>query len=302
MVKILIAGGSGLIGTALTHHFLQKEQQVFILTRRASSIILPEGARAVEWDARTSAGWGKLINETDVVINLTGENLGAGRWTEARKRLLYDSRVQSGRAIIEAMRQSTRKPALLIQSSAIGYYGNGGDQILEENNPPGSDFQAQLCVDWEESTREAEYMGVRRVVIRTGVVLAKKAEVLKRLMLPFRLFVGGPLGSGRQWLSWIHMADVVGAIEFFIENEQTGGVFNLCAPQPVQNRVFGKTLGRILRRPYWLPVPAFALRLVLGQMSALVLEGQRAVPKRLLEAGYRFRFSDLETALRDLLH
>ncbi len=301
MVKILIAGGSGLIGSALARHYVQKGQEVFILSRSGSAANLSAGTIGVSWDARSAKGWGQLMEEVDVVINLTGENLGGGRWTEQRKERFYTSRIQSGRALIEAMRQSARKPAALVQSSAVGYYGDGGDQVLEETSPPGSDFLARLCVDWEESTREAEFMGVRRIVLRTGVVLAEGAEVLNRLILPFRLFAGGPLGSGRQWLPWIHIADVVGAVDFLVENERSAGTYNLTTPQPVQNATFGKTLARILKRPYWLPVPAFALKLVLGEMSKLVLEGQRAVPKRLLEAGYRFRFSEHEAALRNLL-
>ncbi len=300
-MKILIAGGSGLIGSALARHYIQKGQEVYILSRRGSTAALPPKAQGVEWDARSAEGWGELMEAVDVVINLTGENLGAGRWTEQRKERFYSSRIQSGRALIEAMRQSSRKPTTMVQSSAVGYYGDGGDQVLDESNPPGKDFLARLCVDWEESTREAEFMGVRRIILRTGVVLAEGAEVLNRLILPFRFFVGGPLGSGRQWLPWIHMADVVGAVDFLVENPNLSGAFNLSAPQPVQNATFGKTLARILRRPYWLPVPAFALKLVLGEMSKLVLEGQRAIPKRLLEYGYAFHFSEHEAALRDLL-
>ncbi|GIV65055.1 MAG: NAD-dependent dehydratase [Bellilinea sp.] len=300
-MKILIAGGSGLIGSALARHYLEKGQEVYILSRRGSSAVLPAGAKGVEWDAQSARGWGDLMNEMDVVINLTGENLGAGRWTEQRKQRFYTSRIQSGKALIEAMRQAVRKPGVLVQSSAVGYYGDGGEQVLDESSPPGKDFLAGLCVDWEDSTREAEFMGVRRIVLRTGVVLAEGADVLNRLLLPFRLFVGGPLGNGKQWLPWIHMADVVGAVDFLVENPNLAGVFNLSAPQPVQNATFGKTLARILRRPYWLPAPAFALKLLLGEMSKLVLEGQRAIPKRLIEAGYPFRFSEHEAALRDLL-
>ncbi len=300
-MKILIAGGSGLIGSALTRYYLAKGQEVYVLSRRGSAATLPAGAKGVVWDARSVHGWGDLMNEMDVVINLTGENLGAGRWTEQRKQRFYSSRIESGKAIIEAMRQAARKPGVLVQSSAVGYYGDGGDRVLDESSPAGKDFLARLCVDWEESTREAEFMGVRRIVLRTGVVLAEGAEVLNRLILPFRLFVGGPLGDGRQWLPWIHIADVIGAVNFLVEDPNLSGVYNLSAPEPVQNAAFGKTLARILRRPYWLPVPAFALKLVLGEMSKLVLEGQRAIPKRLIEAGYTFQFAGHEAALRDLL-
>lgn len=300
-MNVLIAGGSGLIGSSLTQALLQAGNKVWILSRSPERVRLPAGAQAVGWDAATTQGWGEWIEHVDAMVNLTGENLGAGRWTATRRARFYSSRVDSGKAILAAIAQAASKPKVLIQSSAIGYYGNGGDRELDESSPAGSDSLAQLCVDWENSTRAVEELGVRRVVIRTGVALAPDAEVFKRLSLPFRLFVGGPVGSGRQWLAWIHMTDVIAAIQFLIENPAAQGPYNLTAPQPVRNADFGRLLARVMRRPYWMPVPAFALKLVLGEMSRLVLDGQRAVPRRLLEAGYPFRYSQLETALHSLL-
>ncbi len=300
-MNVLIAGGSGLIGNLLTQTFVEAGHTVQILSRSPDRLRLPAGAQAVGWDAATLRGWSHLVEKSDAVINLTGENLGGGRWTAQRRARFYSSRVDSGKAIAAAIAQAASKPTALVQSSAVGYYGDGGDRELDESSPAGSDSLARLCVDWENSTRPVEDLGVRRVIIRTGVALAPQATVLKRLTLPFSLFVGGPVGSGRQWLAWIHMMDVVAAIQFLLANPAASGAYNLTAPQPARNTEFGKTLAKVMRRPYWMPVPALALRLVLGEMSRLVLEGQRALPRRLLEAGYSFRYDQLEAALRSLL-
>lgn len=300
-MNVLIAGGSGLIGNLLTQTFVEAGHTVQILSRSPDRVRLPAGAQAVGWDAATPRGWSHLVEKSDAVINLTGENLGGGRWTAQRQARFYSSRVNSGKAIVAAIAQAASKPTVLVQSSAVGYYGDGGDRELDESSPAGGDSLARLCVDWENSTRPVEDLGVRRVIIRTGVALAPQATVLKRLTLPFSLFVGGPVGSGRQWLAWIHMMDVVAAIQFLLANPAASGAYNLTAPQPARNTEFGKTLAKVMRRPYWMPVPALALRLVLGEMSRLVLEGQRALPRRLIEAGYSFRYDQLEAALRSLL-
>ncbi|MEN4011152.1 MAG: TIGR01777 family oxidoreductase [Bellilinea sp.] len=300
-MNVLMAGGSGLIGSRLTQNVLQAGNKVWILSRYPERMRQAQGIQAVGWDAATPRGWGGLVEQMDVVINLTGENLGAGRWTAARRASFYSSRVNSGKALVAAIAQSGSKPKVVVQASAVGYYGDGGDQELDEQCPPGSDSLAQLCVDWENSTRAVEDLGVRRVVIRTGVALAPHAAVFKRLTLPFKLFVGGPIGSGRQWLPWIHLDDVVAAIRFLIDDPAASGAYNLTSPQPMRNAEFGKTLAKAMRRPYWMPVPGFALRLALGEMSRLVLEGQRALPHRLLAAGYVFRYEQLEAVLSDLL-
>ncbi len=300
-MNILIIGGSGFIGSALIPRLLEEGHAINVLSRRPHAVHLPPSVVVHPWDGRSGAAWANLLAGMDAVINLAGANLGVGRWTQQRKMEFLASRVTSGQAVVEAFALAPRKPHLLMQASAIGYYGPCGDEVITESSPPGRDFLAQLCVQWEASTQPVEAWGVRRVLLRTGIVLGRDSLVLKRLLLPFRLGVGGPLGSGRQWMPWIHLADQIGAMLFLLHNDQAVGPFNLTAPNPVRNAVFGRILARVIRRPYWLPVPAFALRLVLGEMSTLVLDGQRALPQRLLDLGYRFVFEDLEAALHDLL-
>jgi uncharacterized protein (TIGR01777 family) len=306
-MHILITGGSGLIGRTLTKGLLQDGHEVTILTRDAGRAVVPQGTHVQQWDARTPAGWGQLVEAVDAIVNLAGENLaGAGllprRWTADHKRLIRDSRIQAGQAVAEAIRNVSKLPEVLIQASGIGYYGPHGSEFMTEYSPPGHDFLARLTVEWEATTAEVEQLGVRRAIIRTGVVLSAEGGALPRLTLPYRLFVGGPMGSGRQYISWIHIVDEIGAIRFLIENEQANGAFNLAAPNPLTNAEFGKIIGRVLTRPSLLPVPGFALRTLFGEASTLVLDGQRARPKRLLETGYTFRFPEAEQALRDLLN
>jgi uncharacterized protein (TIGR01777 family) len=301
-MRIIITGGAGLIGRALAAGLAADGHEVILLSRTPGRVTgLPAGARAEGWDGRTAAGWGPLADGAQAIVNLAGENLAAGRWTAERKRRIRESRLNAGRAVVEAVRAASRAPRVVVQSSAVGYYGPQGDQELAEEAPPGSDFLARLCVEWEASTAPVEDLGARRVVIRSGVVLHASDGALPRMLLPFKLFVGGPLGSGRQWLSWLHIADEVAAIRFLIEKEEAAGAFNLAAPHPLTNAEFGRVVGRVLGRPAWLPAPAFALRLALGEMATVVLDGQRAVPRRLLALGFAFRFPEAEAALRDML-
>jgi uncharacterized protein (TIGR01777 family) len=306
-MHILITGGSGLIGRTLTKGLLQDGHEVTILTRDTGRAVVPQGTHVQQWDARTPAGWGQLVEAVDAIVNLAGENLAGGgilprRWTAGHKRLIRDSRIQAGQAIAEAIRHASKLPNVLIQASGIGYYGPHGSEFMTEYSPSGHDFLARLTVEWEATTTEVEQLGVRRAIIRTGVVLSAEGGALPRLTLPYRLFVGGPMGSGRQYISWIHIVDEIGAIRFLIENEQATGAFNLTAPNPLPNAEFGKIIGHVLTRPSLLPVPGFAMRTLFGEVSTLVLDGQRARPKRLLEAGYTFRFPEAEQALRDLLN
>jgi uncharacterized protein (TIGR01777 family) len=239
--------------------------------------------------------------EGAAVVHLAGENIAAGRWTDARKRRIRESRVKSSRAVAEAIEEAADKPRVLLQGSAVGYYGPRGDEVVSEEEPPGEDFLARVCVEWEASTAGVESLGVRRAVLRTGVVLSTEGGALPKMLLPFRLFAGGPVGSGRQCFPWIHIADEVGAIRFLLENDRASGPFNLTAPEPITNRQFSRVLGEVLHRPSLLPAPAFALRLALGEMADMLLNGQRAVPSQLQELGYTFRFPEAEAALRDLL-
>jgi len=228
-------------------------------------------------------------------------NLGGGLWTQKRKAALLSSRVNAGKAVVEAIRQADQKPKVLIQASAVGYYAASGETEILENCPAGDDFQGSLCQQWEESTRQVEEMGVRRVIIRSGVVFEKEAFLLKMFLLPFRMLVGGPLGSGRQFISWIHIEDEINGILSLLQDDRKAGAYNLMAPQPVRNADLGRVIGRVLHRPYWFPVPGFALRAVLGELSSVVLDSWRGIPGRLLESGFTFKYPDVESALKDLV-
>lgn len=309
-MRVVITGGSGLIGRALARDLGGAGHDVVILTRdpeRAGR--LPPGVRAAWWDGRTAQGWVALLSEDTAdtaIVHLAGENIAQGRWTEAKKRRIRDSRVVSGQAVMDAIREAPVKPRVLIQGSAVGYYGGRGDEVVPDDTPPGRDFLSAVCQEWEASTAEAEGLGVRRAVARTGIVLAREGGALPAMSLPFKMMIGGPIGDGRQWFPWIHIDDEVGALRFLLERDAAGaeeaqGAFNLTAPHPVTNRELTRALARVLRRPGFLPAPGFALRIALGEMAESLLQGQRAVPSRLLELGYVFRWPDLEPALRHLL-
>ncbi len=308
-MKVVITGGTGLIGCALAESLLEDGHQPVLVARRPDGGRgLPAGARLVRWDGVSAAGWGSEVDGADAVVNLAGASLaGDGllaipfqRWTRERKELILTSRVNAGKAVVEAISNAASRPRVLIQASAVGYYGTG-DEAVDEQAPPGSDFLARVCVAWERSTQAVEAMGVRRVIVRTALVLSRGGGLFPLIVLPFRLFAGGRLGSGRAWFPWIHIRDEVRAIRHLIETPQAGGPFNLVAPEAVRSADFTRALARILRRPALLPVPALLLRLALGEKSILVLEGQRARPRRLAEIGFTFEFPDLEAALRDLL-
>lgn len=301
-MRIIITGGSGLIGRALTADLTAEGYEVVVLSRSPEKMKnLPTGATAHTWDGQSAAGWGHLADGAAAIVNLAGENLAAGRWTTERKRIIRDSRLNAGRAVVEAVEAATHKPEVVIQASAVGYYGPQNEQGITEENPAGQDFVAQVCAEWENSTAPVEAMGVRRVIIRTGLVLSTEGGALPRMLLPFKLFAGGPLGSGRQWLSWIHLADTVAAIRYLIEQPEASGPFNLTAPAPLTNATFGQTLGRVMHRPAIMPAPSFAIRLLFGEMATVVLDGQQALPYRLQQLGFTFQFPKAEAALQDLL-
>lgn len=306
-MRVIITGGSGFIGQKLAASLVGDDYEVILLSRQ------PEKARGrvtnanvVGWDGRTAQGWGHLAEGADAIVNLAGESIGGSgivpsRWSEERKRNILQSRLDAAAAVIEAVRSAKTKPGVVVQASAVGYYGAAGDALLTEAAPPGNDFLASVCAQWENASAPLDALGVRRAVIRTGLVLSPQGGVLPRLMLPFRFFGGGTLGSGRQWYPWIHIDDAIRAIRFLISTESARGTFNLSAPNPLTNRDFSRVLGRVMHRPALLPVPSFALRLALGEMATLVLDGQRAVPQSLSKLGFTFRFSEAEAALRDLL-
>ncbi len=301
-MKVIVSGGSGLIGRALVAGLAADGHQATVLSRNPDRLRdLPAGVTAAGWDARSAEALTPLVAGADAVVHLAGEGIADGRWSDERKRRIRDSRVDSSAAVAAAIAAAEPRPAALLQASAVGYYGARGDEELTEESSSGGDFLAEICREWEAASAAVEEHGVRRAVLRTGVVLSREGGALPKMLLPFRLFAGGPAGSGRQYMPWIHLADEVGAIRFLLETPEAAGPFNLTAPAPVTNRQFSTVLGRVLGRPSFMPAPAFALKLALGEMSKIVLEGQRALPRRLEEAGFPFRFPDLETALRDLL-
>lgn len=298
-MNVLITGGTGLIGRALAQSLLADGHKIWILTRAPERARLRLGCTAVGWDGRTAQGWGELVNEMDAIVNLAGINMAAWPWTKARKQSFWNSRVWAGQAVADAIRLAKKKPAVLVQSSGIGHYGLRGEPAVE-STPPGDDFSARLTVAWEFSSQPVEDFGVRRVVIRSAVVLSRENIIMKLMEFPARLFFGGRLGSGQQTFPWIHIADEIGAIRFLLDDERARGPFNLIAPESISNAEFLRALARRLKRPYWFHVPAFLMRLALGEMSVMVLDGRPAQPKRLLEAGYQFKYPALEGALMEL--
>lgn len=302
-MRIVAAGASGLIGRRLTASLLRSGHEVIALTtRRVESDRTHEpGLRQVSWDGATAGEWTRHIQNADAVINLSGQSLASARWTNERKNRLIQSRVLSTRILVTTMCSVQTKPAVFLNASAVGYYGPVETGEVAEDHPPGSDFLARLCVKWEEEAMAASKAGIRTVLLRTGVVLDTEGGALQRLVLPFRLFVGGPLGAGTQWMPWIHREDLAEAMLFTLEQNDISGPVNLTAPGCVTMNEFNKTLARVLRRPAILRVPAVVLRMVLGEMATVVLTGQRAIPRALTAAGFRFKYPALEEALVDLL-
>lgn len=297
MERVIVTGGTGFIGRALCRRLAERGYEVVVLSREPSRHSIPD-ARLVEWDGRTVSGWGELADGAYAIVNLAGANIAGRRWNEHYKQTLRESRLDAGRAAVEAVREAKRRPKVLLQASAVGYYGPRGDEVLTEDSPPGDDFLARLAVDWEGSTAAVEGLGLRRVVLRIGAVLERDGGMLARLLPAFRFFLGGPLGSGRQWLSIIHRADLVEALILLMEDEEAAGPFNLTAPEPVRMRDFARELGRALKRPAWLPLPRPLLWLALGEGAEFVVQGQRVVPKRLQRLGYTFRYPTVEAALQ----
>lgn len=301
-MKILISGGTGLIGQALLKQFTQAGDQVVILTRSTNGRVDSDSVKYVPWDAKSVEPLVAIMNDIDVVINLAGENIGEGYWTQSKKERIVNSRVLAGKALTRAIMESGHEPEVFVQASAIGYYGTNEDQQFDESSSCGTGFSADVARKWEASSEELDSTAVRRVIIRIGIVLDPLSGALPLMALPFKLFVGGPIGNGRQYVSWIHLQDVVRAIDFVVRNKTLRGPVNLTAPTACSNAEFGKVIGSVLKRPYWFPVPAFALKFVLGEKSTLVLDGQNVIPNKLLDNGFKFGFPDLESALRNIYH
>ncbi len=302
-MKLVVAGGTGFIGARLCNQLDRQGHSLTILTRSVSAVDSPNNT-TILWQPGSPGTWERNLEEAidgaDGVINLAGEPIAGKRWIAAQKRRLRSSRIDTTRTLVTAIGKAKKKPAFLLNASAVGYYGPQGDEVITEESGPGGGFLAGLCSNWEEEAKRAESYGVRVIRLRTGIVLGK-GGALAKMVPPFKLFIGGPLGSGKQWMPWIHVEDEIGMIQLLMENSNARGAVNACAPNPVTMKEFCRTLGSVLHRPCWAPVPAFALRLLLGEMAEMLLTGQRAVPAAAERLGYRFRHPELREALENIL-
>ncbi len=302
-MRIVVTGGTGFIGRALCASLSQDGNRVAVLTRdvQAASQVLGAGVTAVEWNALEAGDWENCLEGADAVINLAGAPLADARWTSARKRLLTDSRVHATRLLVTALSRRSLKPHTLVSGSGIGYYGASDDRVLDEGAARGRGFLADLCLEWEAEALRAAEFGMRVVILRTGMVLERNGGALPRMLLPFKLFAGGPILPGTQWVSWIHRRDHIGLIRWALARSQVSGPVNAVAPESVTMHQFCQVLGRVLRRPSWFPVPGWALQAALGELATLMTTGQRVNPARALADGYSFEYRTLEPALRAIL-
>lgn len=301
-MRVIITGGTGLIGRALVHHLARQSYEIIVLSRhpeRAAQMFSQQGLpdiQTVGWDATSAQGWGKFITGESAIVNLAGATPAHWRWTRAYRRRILESRLRTGQVVIQAMKRYG-PPAVLVQASASGYYGDRGQEVLTEASLPGRGFRAKVCQEWEASTAQAP---TRRCIIRTGLVLDTHVGAFPPLLLFARL-LGSQVGNGKQWIPWIHRVDVARAIQFLLEQPCLSGPFNLCAPEAVSNREFLRAVQRVLKRPSLFPLPAFVLRTLLGELATVMLDSQHFVPQRLMEASFQFVYPQLDQALRDLL-
>jgi hypothetical protein len=282
-----------LLGTALQKSFNEKGYEMLLAGRGK-----PKNANEIEWDVEAGFAEPEKLEGIEAVIHLAGEPV-SGRWTDEKKRKIHDSRVLGTRSVVEALSGLQAKPKVFVSASGIGYYGDRGDDVMTEMSGPGDTFLAKVCRDWEAEARRAEDVGIRTVLVRTGIVLSKHGGALAEMLTPFKFGVGGVVGSGKQWMSWLALDDIIAIYNHVLEDESMRGAFNATSPDPVTNEEFTKALGSVLYRPTILPLPEFAVNLIFGEMGdALLLDSTRAVPKRLEEAGFEFKFTDLTTALK----
>jgi len=301
--RVIVTGATGLVGRALCRALAERGYAVVVFSRdpAAAQRVVPDAAEYVAWQPVDDGPWAAAVDGAHAVVSLAGASIAGQRWTAAYKRTLYESRVVGTRGLVRAIERAAHRPQVLVSGSAVGYYGASlSDALLTESSPPGTDFLGRLASAWEAEALRAEALGLRVALVRTGVVLDAHAGALASMLLPFRLWVGGPILPGTQWLSWVHLADEVGLLLLALEEAQVRGPLNACAPTPQTNLAFSQALGRALGRPAWLPVPGFALRAVFGELAeSLLLNGQRVIPQRALELGYQFRFPQLDAALRE---
>jgi uncharacterized protein len=301
MKKVVLTGATGLIGKNIAEKLIRRGDEVTIFSRSVDKAkrIIPNASEYVNWNLEQN-DWRPMLEGKDVVIHLAGENVMARRWNGVHKKNIYNSRIDSTRILVEALRETKRKPEVFISASAVGYYGNSEEPVTEKSKP-GNDFLAGVVKDWEKEAEVVEQFGVRRVNVRTGIVLDKNEGALAQMILPFKYFIGGPLGTGKQWFPWIHIDDVAGIFLFALDNENVHGALNAASPNPLRMNNFCKTLGAVMHRPSLFKVPAFVLKIIFGEGSEVLLGGAKVIPERTIELGYIFNFVKAEEALKNLL-
>jgi uncharacterized protein (TIGR01777 family) len=300
-MKFLISGGTGFVGRYLTSRLIKEGHQVTVMTRSLKdSGQSTSGVFYLLADPTQKGVWQEKVKDFDAIINLAGASIFS-RWTDAYKKLIRESRISTTRNIVEAIPTNVERKTTLFSTSAVGYYGFHGDEELSEGSPPGDDFLARLAIDWEAEALRAGEKGARVVITRFGIVLGEKGGALGQMVPLFRRFIGGPIGSGKQWFSWVHIKDLAEAFVFLTKHPEISGPVNLCAPHPVRNKDLAKSLGKILHRPSFMPAPGFMIKLVLGEFGSIILEGQRVIPRRLLDNGFTFQYPEIEKALRDIV-
>lgn len=296
-MRLVVTGASGFIGMPLCAALLERGHALTLFTRGSPRDANTGTKRWLHWTPGTLRDWDAAIDGVDGVINLAGEPIAEKKWSRTQRRRIEKSRIDATQSLVQACAKAKQKPQFLLNASAIGYYGPRGDDIVTEETPPGDDFLGRLCQAWEAEAQKAAELGMRVVCLRTGIVLGPDGGALAKMAEPFKFFLGGPLGSGKQWMSWIQLEDLIRLILLLIDNPLAQGPFNATAPHPVQNNEFGKALGKAIRRPSWARVPAFLLRLTMGDMAEMLLTGQRVVPAAAEKLGFKFRYPDLPEAL-----
>lgn len=300
-MKILITGGRGFVGTQLTSRFIQDGNEVTILTRsRKGPGKGPAGISYLQGDPTQKGPWQEAIINHDAVINLAGASIFS-KWTEEHKKAIRESRVNTTQNIVEGIPSVPSKKITLLSTSAVGYYGFCGDEELVEDSPPGNDFLARIAKEWEGEALKARDKGARVVITRFGIVMGEKGGALSQMIPLFKKYIGGPIGSGKQWFSWVHIKDLAEAFAFLLKHPEISGPVNVCSPNPVRNKDLAKALGKALHKPSFLPAPGFMVKLVLGEFGSVILEGQRVIPRRLLERGFVFQYPDIKKALESIL-
>ncbi len=299
--KIIITGATGLIGINLCNKLISKGYEIIVFTRSIprAKIEMPKASAYVEWNYNDINSFQNHLENVYAIIHLAGANLGAKRWTSKYKKIIYESRIKSSQALVEAINNTNIKPKVFISASAVGFYGDKGEEIIYENSSKGNDYLANICYDWENAANQLQIYNVRFACIRTGVVLSKDDGMIGKMIIPFKLFVGGPLGNGKQWVPWISLNDIINIYEFVLENNIEGPV-NGVSPNPVRMVELAELLGKKLNRPSYLNAPKLGIRLVAGEIANSILVSQKVIPQKLIELGYRFKFEKLESAFDDL--